>query len=323
MRAPAPQPSSTSSSDRAVLRDVIVTLVWIAVVLLVAEFAFRAVVPQLSANSRSIAASQTRAAEMAAYDGPTVLILGNSISGEGIDPALLNEALQAAGSPARIWHQPADTTAMRDWTFELQNLFVARGAIPDVLVLPVGFERPLVRVNARTEDLYQSFLGKGDLSVLFELDAVEGLEERSGARLSRLSALYGFRGRVQKRILVALVPGYEDMWGAIRRSAEQEDTELVTNDAWAERMHDMTQELGIDVIVVAMPSVALEGRLPPGDRELAERFGWTVLEPAADVAFDETERPDGFHLTEPARERFTTLLAPSLVARLADLTEGM
>ena len=114
MRAPAPQPSSTSSSDRAVLRDVIVTLVWIAVVVLVAELAFRAVVPQLSANSRSIAASAGRAAEMAAYDGPTVLILGNSISGEGIDPDLLNEALQDAGSPARIWHQPADTTAMRD-----------------------------------------------------------------------------------------------------------------------------------------------------------------------------------------------------------------
>lgn len=321
MRAPAPQPSSTSSSDRAVLRDVIVTLVWIAVVVLVAELAFRAVVPQLSANSRSIAASAGRAAEMAAYDGPTVLILGNSISGEGIDPDLLNEALHDAGSPARIWHQPADTTAMRDWTFELQNLFVARGATPDVLVLPVGFERPLVRVNARTEDLYQSFLGPGDLRVLFELDGVDGLEDRTGARLSRMSALYGFRGRVQKRILVALVPGYEDMWGAIRRSAEQE-AELVTNDAWVQRMHDMTQELGIDVIVVAMPSVALEGRLPAGDRELADRFGWTVLEPAADVTFDETERPDGFHLTEPARERFTTLLAPSLVARLAELTEG-
>lgn len=321
MRAPAPQPSSTSSSDRAVLRDVIVTLVWIAVVVLVAELAFRAVVPQLSANSRSIAASAGRAAEMAAYDGPTVLILGNSISGEGIDPDLLNEALQDAGSPARIWHQPADTTAMRDWTFELQNLFVARGATPDVLVLPVGFERPLVRVNARTEDLYQSFLGPGDLRVLFELDGVDGLEDRTGARLSRISALYGFRGRVQKRILVALVPGYEDMWGAIRRAAEQE-AELVTNDAWVERMHDMTQELGIDVIVVAMPSVALEGRLPAGDRALADRFGWTVLEPAADVTFDDTERPDGFHLTEPARERFTTLLAPSLVARLAELTEG-
>lgn len=315
MRAPAPQPSSISSSDGTVLRDVVVTLAWIVAVLLVAELGFRAIVPRLSANSRSIAASETRATELAAWDGPTVLVLGNSISGEGIDPGMLNDALEQAGSPARVWHQPADTTAMRDWTFELDTLFVDRGAVPDVLVLPVGFERPLARVNARTEDLYQSFLGPGDLRVLFELDGVEGLEERSGARLSKASALYGFRGRIQKRILVALVPGYEDMWGAIRRAAEQ-DTELVTNDAWAERMHEITEALGIRVVVVAMPSVALEGRLPDEDRALAERFGWTVLEPAAAVTFDETERPDGFHLTEPARERFTRLLAPAFVSWL-------
>lgn len=292
-----------------------VTLAFVVLALGAAELGFRSIVPSLSANSRVLAEAPDRAARIAASDATTVLVLGNSISGEGIDAGQLRELL---GAGVELEHQPADTTVVRDWYFEYRNQFVGRGAAPDWLVLPVGDAAPLRRVNARTEDLMFSFARWRDLDDLYRRADERGVEAAFGLVAAKASALYGFRGRLQKRVLVTIAPGYEGLREAMRARGSTFDGEDVVSqdEAWARLLAAEAAAAGTRVVVVAMPTNVIEGVLPARDRALAEELGWTVLEPAAGVEWAEGDRPDGLHLEAPARARFTAMLAPALSAVL-------
>ena len=317
----------SAESRRALRTDIVVTLALLVMVVVAAELAFRSVLPNLSANSRTLAVAPERAASIAeanAAGETTVLVLGNSISGEGIDPVLLADRMAEAGTPTRLEHQPADTTVVRDWYYELKNLFVEEGAVPDVLVLPVGDAAPLTRVNARTEDLMFSFLDWSDLPDFMRRSGVDGFEDACSVVLGKLSALSGFRGRFQKRVLVALAGRYEELRLAMRDAGEATsgEDEVFAERQWAELMDDLAEENGMDVVVVAMPTNVIEGRLPADARAFAGELGWGVLEPGADAEWTPEDRPDGLHLEPDARRRFTELLAPALADHVAASAAG-
>lgn len=319
---------------RAVWREAVVSAAVVAAIVGAVDLGFRAIVPSLSANSRTLAAAPARAEAIRGYaDGPTVLVLGNSISGEGIAADRLQNALRAADVAALVVHQPADTTVARDWYYELTNQFFAHGAVPDFVVLPVGDAHPLTRVNERTEDLLFSFLRWHDLPQLFRISEqaahdraiasgrdptprTELFEDRAGVALAKGLTLYGFRGRLQKRVLVTAVPRYEELRLAMRdantSTATGEDA-VSADPTWARLLAEAARAAGTRVIVVAMPTEPIEGQLPAEDRALADENGWTVLEPAATVTWTREDRPDGLHLTPEARDRLTDLLAPALV----------
>ena len=313
--------------------DILITLAMLVLVVGSAELAFRSIVPSLSANSRILAQVPERAAEIRAFDGTTVLILGNSISGDGIDA----EALQVAlGNSALIVHQPADTTVMRDWYYELKNQFYMRQSVPDWVVLPVGDSHPLTRVNQRTEDLLHSFLSWSDLPSFFERSEAGGarqnseqgvveeprrgdvFEGRLGLALAKASTLYGFRGRVQKRVLVTLSSGYEELRYAMRTAGVATDgTHEVSSDPlWAELFAELTASNSTRVIVVAMPTEPLESTLPDADAAIAAEHGWRVVAPGLSGVWSADDRPDGLHLSPDASARFTALFAAVLAEEL-------
>ena len=75
---PRPNPPRTLAADILRTALVLVTLLGAA------ELGFRAVVDELSKNSRTLSLHGERAARIAAAPGETMLILGNSVSGDGI-----------------------------------------------------------------------------------------------------------------------------------------------------------------------------------------------------------------------------------------------
>jgi hypothetical protein len=318
MHAQAHKRSSTSSFERGLTGEILKTL--LVLLALPAELVLRAGINELSRNSSIIGAHPERAQRIAAEQSrPSILILGNSMSGHAIDAQLLAEELRRRGADVLVEHQPADSTAMRDWYLELKNMFVAAGAVPDWLILPVGDARELTRINPRTEDLAHFFLANDDIASLFELDGMHRFEDRAAVHLARLSTLYCYRGRIQKRLLDAFVPGYAELRQVMNTSgppADESDGRLST--AWADLMRDLTQQHDIRPIVVALPTQHLANGLLPSERELAERAGWHILEPGTNAVWTSDDVPDGLHLSEPARERFTRLLAPPL----ADLLTG-
>jgi hypothetical protein len=331
MHERANRPSSTSSSDRSgsVRRDVSVTGAVLVAALILVDVGFRLVLPDLSQNSRILARAPERAERLRAASARgelTVLVLGNSIGRDGIDPHLLGDLLRARGIRAHLEHQPADSSDVRDWYYQLKNQFVAAGAVPDLLLLPVGNLDPLIRQTEPSEDLLYSFLRPADLFEFFALSAITDMDERAALVLGKVWAVYGFRGRLQGRVLTELFSGYPDLHAWIRRSgvndAATERRGRRVTALWAERLDALADRLGIRIVVIAMPTSDIEGRLPRADREVAERLGWQALEPAAAGGFGARERPDGLHLTPAARAHFTRLLAPHLARLLFTLCRG-
>lgn len=300
-------------STATVRADALRVIGLVLLVLVGAEFAFRAVVPRLSVNSRTLALHAERAERIAAADTTTVLILGNSVSGDGIDAELLQAELSAGGASAHVEHQPADSSAMVDWYYQLTNQFVAAGATPDVVVLPVGNPFPLTRVNPQTEDLLFSFLQLGDLPEYIELAEVRGFDAQAGVWAGKLSSLYAFRGRLQKRVLSELSDGFPALRGAMLDA--HAPGEPVVTDVWADAFAELADANDIDVVIVGMPTAPLGGRVPDSAREVAARHGWILIDtPTFEVSA--TEIPDGLHLEPEAAARFTRHLAPLLADRL-------
>lgn len=318
--------------------DILVTLAFLVAVLGAAELGFRTLVPNLSANSQTLAAAPQRAAAIREFEGTSVLILGNSISGDGIVAESLQESL---GEAVLIAHQPADSSVMRDWYYELKNHFYLQGAAPQWVVLPVGDAHPLTRVNQRTEDLMFSFVSWSDLPAFFaraeaadeaqraamelplDLRRGERLEERLGVMLGKASALYGFRGRVQKRLMVAVAPRYEELRYEMRTAGVATDGthDVSTDPLWAELVAEITASNSTSVLVVAMPSDPLESVLPETAVAIAEEYGWQVIAPGLGHAWSDEDRPDGLHLSPEAAARFTALLAPELAEIIGGTTE--
>lgn len=321
-----PRHSSTSSSDDPASRpvrvaDALAGLLAVLLGLVVLDLAFRTRVPTLSLNSRTLAGHAERAARIReAGEVPTVLVLGNSSSRTAVDAGRLSQALARLGTPAVVEHQPSDSSNARDWYYQLKNMFVARGAVPDWVVLPDGTASPLTRVEAGTEDLLFTMLAWGDLPEYFALSGIRGFEERAAVVFSKASALYCFRGRVQKRVLGTLVPGYaevrEALAGEVAREGEGEGAPG-TDPTWIRRLATLAGAHGVGVAVVPLPTSALGGRLPEPERVLAASLGLEIWELAPDGPWPEDEVPDGLHLGEEARARFTDLLAGPLHEALA------
>lgn len=304
--------------DRGLPRDVLLTVVFVAGAVIAADLAFAAIVPRLSINSRTLAQHGERAERIAASERPTVLILGNSMSRDSIDAPRLRELLAEHGADVLVEHQPADASIPRDWYYEFANQFVERGAVPDALVLPVGDGRPFVRTKPPIEDLMQTFLRFDDLPTYFEVSETTDFDERLDVVCGCASALYCFRGRLQKRVLTELDPGYEHLRTAMQSARPRRTGPPASNPRWIEMIADLAREHDVRVIVVPLPTRDLNGRLRDTDREMAESFGWTILEPAADVPFSDEELPDGMHLVPEAKLRFTELLAEPLAEALVE-----
>jgi hypothetical protein len=227
---------------------------------------------------------------------------------------------------------------MRDWYYELRNQFYMEESAPDWVILPVGDAHPLTRVNQRTEDLMYSFLTWSDLPAFFERsEAAEArllvdegaeveprrgdrMEERLAMILGKAIAIYGFRGRVQKRVLVTVAPRYEELRAAMRTAGvSTEGTHDVSVDPrWARLFAELTASNSTRVLVVAMPTEPLESSLPPDDAAIAEEHGWRVVSPGHGHGWTSADRPDGLHLSPEASTRFTALLAAEFAEEMTE-----
>ena len=278
----------------------------------VAEWSFRAFLPKLSRNTRILSEHKERAHRIRSFkNGPTMLILGNSTSGAAIDEKSLAKTLRQRGLSILIEHQPADSSGMREWFFQLKNMYIKQGAVPEWIMLAVGIAKPFTRQGEIIEDLYFSMLTYEDLPSFLYDATLKGFEERTDALFCFASALYGFRGTIQKRVLMYLTPSYENLRLAMRYRGPPIGLapSIYTNTSWFSKFRDLTLKHGIQVVVLALPTEDIAGRLAGNERNLSANEGWDVLEPSAGAYWTKEEIPDGMHLSDAARTRFTKLLA--------------
>jgi hypothetical protein len=306
-------PSSTSSSSWGRADRALVALgVCLVTVLAGLELSMRLVLPSISNTERRVLAARAAARTIPATDAQgrrTILIVGNSLLMQGIDPSALQRTL---GDLAGVTVFPVEGTTYLDWYFGLRRL-QADGARPAITILCMN-ARQLASNSTQGESFAHEFMLRQDLPLVAE-EAGLDLTTRSAFFFASYSAWLGKRQGLRNGIL--------DMW--LPNASALATAFTATSPATG-------GERSVDVQQAAQRLVTLDGQV----RQHGGRFVWLVppsanpQDPAPAIAAAARERgirvaipfapgempashfQDGFHLAPAGMDVFTARSAAML-----------
>jgi hypothetical protein len=301
-----------------------VVLATIALVLLGLEWVTRTKLFHASKDLSRFAAYPARAKALCATPGKHVAFVGNSLTGEGVDPELFGREM---GVNAGLF--VADGSHINTWYWIIRHEFYAQGALPDVIVF--HFYETSLEDGKRLEigRLAQFFTDPGDWPEVFAHD-VTGLEPRAELMLSSVWATYAVRDRIKERVL-ELVPGFEDFAtemntidyaheargfaGKPRQAATRNDLGRVIADA---------KEHHVRLLFVAFPTQPPAGQtvpyeIPDATRQVIDGGGELLLDLRQVPVLEKSHYRDEVHLTREGRAIYTRYLAQEIRTSFPDL----
>ena len=183
---------------KVVLTVIVVMVAW--------ELVSRTTASSIGRDRAHIAGFADIAKDLHKQDSPRVLFLGNSLTEAGVDLAVIERELSAAGlgkvNMARV--VPVGTDVL-DWIYISQTYFTEPARMPEVIV--VGFAAHHVQDAPvkRNRRLGRYFVSPRNIGQLFSRDMPK-LDDRAEILLSMYSSAVGDRPLMQEAILAAIIP---------------------------------------------------------------------------------------------------------------------
>ena len=197
--------TSSTSSSRAYARGTLAILVGL---LLALEVVTRAKLFHLSADFRAYRAYPARAVALARSEGARIAVLGNSVAHEGVDPAILADAVR--GGNASAVHADifsVDHSYINTWYFVLKRYFWRPGNRVDLVLVPFWGDNLYDGNQLEAGRLAQFFTALEDWPEVLRTD-LRTTPERAEFVVSGLWATYAARDRMQQWVFTRLLPGY-------------------------------------------------------------------------------------------------------------------
>lgn len=248
-----------------------------------------------------------------------VLIIGNSLSRDGIDQPLLKDGLQKlSGREVEIAAMYPDGSNINQWVYGYRRYFDQTGAVPDLVLIGTG--RPhLLDSPADADRLSAFYTSLTDLPHL--LGQQQGdVEAISKAMLARSSMLFAHRGRVQPLVFYNLVPGYTETTQTLsvqRDPAPEASVSSVQNapqescTTLAELLTTFQSQPATRAFIVTIPMTE-PYTLPECVQKTGRSHKTHILNEGAAMRFDASHFPDGYHLDKTGAAEFTTVLLQKL-----------
>jgi hypothetical protein len=295
----------------------------VALVLAAYEISVRRAEVALSTDVRHIYELPDIADRLHASGPPRVLLLGNSLTGRGVDVEIFRGELAARGADGIACAKAApDATTVSDWYYALKNHFAARGRAPEVVIIGFGNGHLPDDRAVDPRALGRYFCRLSDIPELFRHELFT-VGQRSQFVLSYLSAGFGNQDRVKKRVLDVIIPDYRrgsrrinalNLAGEAAAEAEQNpQAEYHPTFQRLRRLMALLRRHDVRGIFVAMPK---PGRWEPepGLPEAVVDGGMTFVDCRKIRGLTRRQFPDGMHL---GREG-ATIYSRALAARLAE-----
>jgi hypothetical protein len=251
-------------------------------------------------------------------EGQHVLVFGNSLVRDGVNPILLEEELKAQGAgPLHVERAFLMNTVVNDWYYAFKHHFVDVGRLPDTLILCFAnhhlqdytIQRPLVA---------RYYSGARDLPQIFR-DDVQDFDGRIEFLLSAWSASYAHRTNVQRRVLDGVIPRYRE--SAVRINEYLNEAERQQGGSHQptyrrlERLVEMAQSHGVRVMLVAMP-VKSSYNIAPEIKSFAETAGITFIDSRSVEGLNAENFNDEMHMNTQAANIYSRFLARQLAGYL-------
>ncbi|HEY1084089.1 MAG TPA: hypothetical protein VGE29_17630 [Prosthecobacter sp.] len=257
-----------------------------------------------------------------------VLIVGNSLSREGLDAEMLKQGLAArTGREVELAAMYPDGSNISQWYYGYRRYFDQTGAKPHLVI--IGTSRPhLLDAPAEPDRLAAFYTSLQDMPQLLSEQSGD-VEAISKAVLARGSMLFAHRGRVQPLVFYNLVPGYTETTQtlAVRREAgtpeQGGEAASVEKQAPAESVRCLSdllgtfQKEGVKAMLVAIP-MPQPYALPESVLTEANKAAVPVLSGGAAMHLEPRYFPDGYHLNAAGAAMFTRRLLEEIEKLPAD-----
>ncbi|MEM7414165.1 MAG: hypothetical protein AAF389_01640 [Gemmatimonadota bacterium] len=292
--------------------------------LAVTEGALTVLRPQLSGDIRHLDEADDIVREVVQGEGLRVVVGGNSLIGEGIDGALLEQSLEeATGEEVTLGVIRPDGTGPLEWDYLYRRIMFNVEELPDVLVLGFGPGHMRDRrIRTQLLRLAVHHVDRSDLRRFFTFDGLD-FEERATAVLASSSVTFGLRDRISARVLATLIPGYRQRALLLLSAAPSpSNPQNVGSYRHLEALLDEAAQYGVPVVMMAMPAQT------PYDVEapvvaLSGRRGVELVDVNPIPALLGPSRYfDDQHLDAEGRQLFTTSVAPFLAEGISRAIEG-
>lgn len=289
--------------------------------LIVTEVALRRSQDWLSGDVAHLNQADSIVAAVAAGDGLRVLLGGNSLLFSGVDPAALGSALEAQlGRAVSLGMINPDGTGPLQWSYLYRKLIFIPARMPDVIVLAFGPGH--LRDRSPDEELLRlaaHHVDRRDIAMLLRRD-LTGLEDRMQFMIARASTAFALRDRLAPRVFDAIIPRYRELAPILLLGPPGDErpdpTPNVSTFVFLERLLEDASRSGLPMLAMPMPSPDVY-QVDQGAAALFRAYGVEVLGTQVDIALEPERFPDGAHLDELGKERFTAFLAPLLSSTLS------
>lgn len=303
---------SSTSNFRTEIKVVCLVLL----VLLGYEFIIRTQEEALSLDVKHIRQIPAISSSLVRSEGLRVLFLGNSLTRNGVDAAVLEKELRAQGvGPLHIERVFPDESTISDWYYIFKDKFVDAGHLPNVLI--VSFAEAHLQDNQaiKPDRLAGYFTSADDIPEIFAND-VRDFDSRSDFLLSALSSSFANRTRVRTRLLDLLIPYYRDSAPRLNRTLQTTKSGKAENVQHTyhrlERLMAMAQKHGVRIIFVAMPQREKVYPVDPQLRNIIEASEMTFIDCRTVEGLERENYIDEMHLNSNGGAIYSRYLARQL-----------
>lgn len=251
-----------------------------------------------------------------------VLILGNSLSRDGLNPKVLKEGLQKlTGREVELAAMYPDGSSVSQWFYGYRRYFSQAGAKPDLVFIGTARQH-LLDARSEADRLAAFYTSYADMPLLLKRQHGD-VEAISKALLARASVLFAHRGRVQPLVFYNLVPGYTETTQNL--SVHRGETAIheaepsvsvpatpANEPCWHfQELIKTLQADGATPVVVTIP-MTQPYQLPDSLVQSASAAKVRVESLGSGLSWSADRFPDGYHLAPDAGEEFTRMLVESL-----------
>ncbi|MES9939889.1 MAG: hypothetical protein ABW105_03750 [Candidatus Thiodiazotropha sp. 6PLUC1] len=241
---------------------------------------------------------------------PKILFLGNSLINESVDVNQLSKSLSDQYMVDKI---TPDATSLWDWNMIMKNQVFASEVKLDYLV--IGFAWGLLsdqyQPNPSRLGGYFSELSDGILLKKYGMDTFAQFSE---FLLGSLSKLFVNREAVRNKVLVNLVPHYEQFVRAQNQAGRPDDVNVAEQEQYNSAQYkiinsllDRLDEDGVKLIILSMP-IEDDYSVPPELTDLLNSRAYKYIDYRKYFRGTDGVYKDGVHLNDKGRALFTAEL---------------
>lgn len=234
-------------------------IAFVIFIIVVLEAGLHLTEQSLSSNISHIRSISRISHRLRLSKGLRLLFLGNSLTGNGVDPVLLREDLHAVSIvPVTVEKVTPDGTDIWDWYFILKNNFLRDQKAPDFLLICFAWEQLNDATPFNSARLGGYFCRPGDVFEFSQI-AMPNFKDQADFIFSSACLLFTTRETIRNRLLKEIIPHFQECTRKVNDilllSNSNNDAQFHYSYKLLERLLQMFHHHGTKIVFVAMPVI--------------------------------------------------------------------